>query len=67
MIGNYGVPPMNLDEWELPKFFESKRIHVKGLIVSEYSAEYSHWNSFQSLSQWLKNEGFHISNVKLFT
>ena len=33
---------------------QSSDIHIKGLIVSSYSADHSHWNSFQSLGQWLK-------------
>jgi hypothetical protein len=28
MIGNYGVPSAELDEYGLPKFFESKQIQV---------------------------------------
>jgi len=30
---------------------------IAGLIVSEYSAEYSHWNAVKSLSQWLSDSG----------
>ncbi len=40
LIGNYGVPPMTM-EGGLPRFFESDRIHVKALVVSDYSFEYS--------------------------
>lgn len=55
MIGNYGVPDESvLDEIGLPKFFESKEIHVAGLIVSEYCWEHSHWNAQKSLSKWLQ-------------
>jgi carbamoyl-phosphate synthase small subunit len=36
---------------------ESDKIHVKGLIVADYSQEYSHWNAKESLSSWLKREG----------
>jgi carbamoyl-phosphate synthase small subunit len=75
MVGNYGVPSGDLDEYGLPKFFESKQIQVpflptslessfmllfcqiSGLIISEYSSEYSHWNAVQSLGQWLSNAG----------
>lgn len=52
LIGNYGVPPLNDDD--LPEFFESKEIQVSGLIVSEESETYSHWNAAESLSDWLK-------------
>jgi len=55
-IGNYGVPPDTVDEFGLEKFFESDRIHTAGVIVADYSWEYSHWNATQSLSSWLKSE-----------
>lgn len=52
LIGNYGVP--NVDaEFGVPKFYESNEIHISGLIVSDYSFEYSHWNAKGSLSAWL--------------
>ena len=37
-------------------FFESERIHVKGLVVLDYSHDYSHWNAERSLSDWLIEE-----------
>lgn len=57
MIGNYGVPPDSKDEYGLSKFFEGSKIHVAGLIVTDYSFVYSHWNAVKSLSQWLTEEG----------
>ena len=54
MMGNYGVPGDELDEWGLPKYFESSDIHVAGVIVTDYSWEYSHWAAKKSLSEWLK-------------
>lgn len=58
MVGNYGVPDRTvLDEYGLPKYFESKRIHATGLIVQNYSHHYSHWNAKSSLGDWLKEEG----------
>jgi carbamoyl-phosphate synthase small subunit len=57
MIGNYGVPPDVKDEFGLSKYFESDRIHIAGLIVTDYSIEYSHWNGAKSLSQWLTEAG----------
>lgn len=63
LIGNYGVPetlstqrgqrPQSSD---LPPFTESEKIHVKGLIVADYSEQYSHWNAKESLASWLKRE-----------
>lgn len=58
MVGNYGVPNrQTLDEYGLPAFFESYKIHPKGLIVQDYSHHYSHWNAASSLGDWLKEEG----------
>ena len=55
LIGNYGVPETGGEP--LPTFMESDKIHVKGLVVADYSQEYSHWNAKESLSSWLKREG----------
>jgi len=55
LIGNYGVPETGGEP--LPTFMESEKIHVKGLIVADYSEKYSHWNAKKSLSEWLKREG----------
>ena len=54
LIGNYGVPETGGEP--LPKFMESERIHVKGLVVADYSEKYSHWNAKESLAEWLKRE-----------
>jgi carbamoyl-phosphate synthase small subunit len=53
LIGNYGVPRAEAED-NIPLFFESDRIHIKALIVSDYSFEHSHWNAVESLDQWLK-------------
>ena len=55
LIGNYGVPETGGEP--LPTFMESDKIHVKGLVVADYSEQYSHWNAKESLSSWLKREG----------
>ncbi|KAL3916739.1 MAG: hypothetical protein SGILL_005041, partial [Bacillariaceae sp.] len=58
MVGNYGVPDRTVkDEYGLPKFFESDRIHVAGLLVQDYSYHYSHWNAASSLGDWMKEQG----------
>src|SRR6185369_12090469 len=49
LVGNYGVPS--------PEHFESNRIHIKGLVVSEYSEAYSSHSAKQSLGAWLKASG----------
>ncbi|WP_297088359.1 glutamine-hydrolyzing carbamoyl-phosphate synthase small subunit [uncultured Draconibacterium sp.] len=53
MIGNYGVP-FNQKENGIHKFYESHKLHISGLIISDYSFEFSHWNAEKSLSDWLK-------------
>ncbi len=49
LIGNYGVPSSN--------FFESSRVQVAGLVVGEYSADFSHHAARESLEAWLKRSG----------
>lgn len=53
LIGNYGIPN---DEQEngLMKNFESNTIHLEGLVISDYSNNYSHWAAVKSLDLWLK-------------
>lgn len=53
LIGNYGVPG-NSSKEEIFQFWESDAIQVSGLVVSEYSEGYSHWNAKVSLGDWLK-------------
>ena len=57
LIGNYGVPSLGIAANGLPELMESERIHVKALIVADYSESYSHWNAKESLDSWLKREG----------
>ncbi len=54
LIGNYGVPHSDKDANGLPLFYESDRIHIAGLVISDYSFKYSHWNAEKSLADWLK-------------
>jgi carbamoyl-phosphate synthase small subunit len=56
LIGNYGVPDTGMGSDGLPLFMESDRIHVKALVVADYSESYSHWNAKESLASWLKRE-----------
>ncbi|PIP77668.1 MAG: carbamoyl phosphate synthase small subunit, partial [Ignavibacteria bacterium CG22_combo_CG10-13_8_21_14_all_37_15] len=55
LIGNYGVPGKERENGLL-KNFESEKIHLRGIIVSDYSFEYSHWNAKQSLHEWMVDE-----------
>lgn len=56
LIGNYGVPDKIVDDG-IVKNFESDKIQVRALVISDYSFEYSHWNAKKSLADWLKEEG----------
>ncbi|CUM54870.1 unnamed protein product [Debaryomyces tyrocola] len=60
LVGNYGVPDRSLkddDVPELPKCFESNKIHIAGLVVAHYTEEYSHFLAKSSLGQWLQEQG----------
>lgn len=56
IIGSYGVPDK--------KYWESDRIHVSGLIVSQYIDLPSHFQSKITLSQWLKKEKIPALEIK---
>lgn len=49
IIGNYGVPKK--------EYWESSKIHIAGLVVSQYIDTPSHFQMVMTLSQWLKKEG----------
>lgn len=55
LIGNYGVPT-DVVENGISKFFESEKIHVRALVISDYSFNYSHWNAVKSLDEWLREQ-----------
>ena len=55
LVGNYGVGGACKDDDNVSKRFESEKLHIKGLIVSEYSENFSHWDARKSLSTWLKD------------
>ena len=52
LIGNYGIPGHSRKD-DLLQYFESEKIQVRGLIVNDYSQNYSHWNAEKSLNKWL--------------
>ena len=54
MIGNYGIPGECKLDTNLSKRFESMKVHLRGIIISEYSEEYSHWEAKKSLADFLK-------------
>lgn len=49
LIGNYGVPSREI--------WESGKVQIAGLVVSECCEEYSHREATQSLGTWLKESG----------
>jgi len=53
LIGNYGVPKSQMIQG-LEQFFESSAIHIRGLLIADYSLEYSHWQAEKALDVWLK-------------
>jgi carbamoyl-phosphate synthase small subunit len=53
LVGNYGVPARAAGAIS----FESPRIQVAGLVVSELAAAYSHALARSSLTEWLEEEG----------
>ncbi|XP_017401070.1 CAD protein isoform X1 [Cebus imitator] len=57
LIGNYGIPPDEMDEFGLCKWFESSGIHVAGLVVGECCPTPSHWNATRTLHEWLQQHG----------
>ncbi len=56
IVGAYGVPAEGLDANGLSEYLESEKIHVKGLVVTDYSENFSHWNAVKSLGQWLQEQ-----------
>ena len=69
LVGNYGVP--SDDKTPNPSsHFESERIQVSGLVISDYSDEFSHWNAGQSLSDWMQKHkvpGLYGIDTRLLT
>jgi carbamoyl-phosphate synthase small subunit len=58
LIGNYGVPGYEIkDEFGLPKYFESDKIQIKGLLIHDLSQIASHWSCVKTLDEWLYEEG----------
>ncbi|KAL8352046.1 hypothetical protein RB601_002394 [Gaeumannomyces tritici] len=57
LIGNYGVPSKERDEFNLLKYFESPHIQCAGVVVSDIAEKYSHWTAVEGLSEWCAREG----------
>jgi carbamoyl-phosphate synthase small subunit len=54
LIGNYGVPSEELNEWGFSKTLESEEIHVRGVICTQESGEFSHFLGKKTFGDWLK-------------
>ena len=54
LVGNYGVPSTEEGSDGIAPFMESDRIYASGMIVGDYSEQFSHWNARESLSEWLR-------------
>jgi len=55
LIGNYGVPKMTSENL-VNSPFESRKVHLKGLVLGEYAKDYSHWRADRNLHQWMVEE-----------
>ena len=55
LIGNYGVAACQPD-FSPTGTFESDRIQIAGLIVSEISGAFHHWNASKSLTDWIRDQ-----------
>ncbi len=56
MLGNYGVPKKEL--------WESERLNISGLVVSQYIDTPSHYQSKMTLASWLKKEKVPALEIK---
>ncbi|MFX0057007.1 MAG: glutamine-hydrolyzing carbamoyl-phosphate synthase small subunit [Candidatus Hodarchaeota archaeon] len=56
LVGNYGVPAWEKDEWGIIKFFESSSIKVSGFVVNECCRNPSHYESVKTLNEFLLEE-----------
>ena len=54
LIGNYGVFSSKQFVPGVDRTYESEKIWVKGVILTEVSKEFSHCEAFESFSSWLK-------------
>lgn len=55
LVGNYGIPADDRTGG-ISRSFESSRVQIAGLVVSNLSREFSHWSAVQSLDEWLKEQ-----------
>jgi carbamoyl-phosphate synthase small subunit len=56
LVGNYGVPPLEKDEYGITKYFESDSIKVSGYVVNECCKNPSHYQSVKTLDEFLTEQ-----------
>ncbi len=56
LVGNYGVPPLEKDEFGITKYFESDSIKVSGYVVNECCKHPSHYESVKTLDEFLREQ-----------
>jgi len=57
LIGNYGVPQWEKDEYGIFKYFESDSIKVTGFVVNECCKKPNHYESRKTLNNFLLEQG----------
>jgi len=53
LVGNYGVPPWEKDDYGITKYFESDSIKVTGFVVNECCKHPHHYQSTRTLDEFL--------------
>lgn len=56
LVGNYGVPPWEKDEFGITKYFESDSVKVTGYVVNECCKNPSHYQSVKTLDKFLTEQ-----------
>lgn len=62
LLGNYGVPKKEFDEFGVLKHFESERIQVSGVVARWVCESPSHYDSQKSVSRWMEEQG--VAGIK---
>ncbi|MHA1195969.1 MAG: glutamine-hydrolyzing carbamoyl-phosphate synthase small subunit [Promethearchaeota archaeon] len=56
LVGNYGVPAWEKDEFGIYKYFESDSIKVSGFVINECCKNPNHFESVKTLNEFLLEE-----------
>lgn len=56
LVGNYGIPAWEKDEYGIHRYFESSSIKVSGFVVNECCKNPSHYESVKTLNEFLLEE-----------